>query len=89
MNTKMLSNQYRRSQYGVEAILRLSYLHNGISYTGNMTFFLLNEGTVFNELKRILLLPSMISRHLPQVLMAYIKNRSCVIRNDKYMCFLD
>ena len=34
---KMPSYQYRKSHYGDKAILRLSYLHNGISYTGKMT----------------------------------------------------
>ena len=36
-NIKMPSYQYRKSHCGDETILRPSYLHNGISYTGNMT----------------------------------------------------
>ena len=36
-NIKMSSYQYRNSHYGDETILRPSYLHNGISYTGKMT----------------------------------------------------
>ena len=33
-NIKMLSYQYRKSHCGDKTILRPSYLHNGISYTG-------------------------------------------------------
>ena len=36
-NMKMLSYQYRKSHWGDKTILRPSYLHNGISYTGKMT----------------------------------------------------
>ena len=36
-NKKMLSYQYRKSHCGDKTILRPSYLHNGISYTGKMT----------------------------------------------------
>ena len=36
-NTKMTSYQYRKSHCGDKTILRPSYLHNGISYTGKMT----------------------------------------------------
>ena len=35
-NTKMTSYQYRKSYCGDKMILRPSYLHNGISYTGKM-----------------------------------------------------
>ena len=35
-NIKMLSYQYRKSHCGDKTILRPSYLHNGISYTGKM-----------------------------------------------------
>ena len=34
---KMTSYQYRKSHHGDRTILRPSYLHNGISYTGKMT----------------------------------------------------
>ena len=34
---KMTSYQYRKSHYGDKTILRSSYLHNGISYTGKTT----------------------------------------------------
>ena len=37
-NMKMKSYQYRKSHYGDKTILRPSYLHNGISYTGKTTF---------------------------------------------------
>ena len=36
-NIKILSYQYRKSHYGDKTIVRSSYLHNGISYTGKMT----------------------------------------------------
>ena len=36
-NIKMSSHQYRKSHCGDKTILRPSYLHNGISYTGKMT----------------------------------------------------
>ena len=36
-NIKMLSYQYRKSHCGDKTILRPSYLHNGISYTGKMS----------------------------------------------------
>ena len=35
-NIKMLSYHYRKSHCGDKTILRPSYLHNGISYTGKM-----------------------------------------------------
>ena len=36
-NVKMTSYQYRKFHCGDKTILRPSYLHNGISYTGKMT----------------------------------------------------
>ena len=36
-NIKVLSYQYRKSHCGDKTILRPSYLHNGISYTGKRT----------------------------------------------------
>ena len=36
-NIEMSSYQYRKSHRGDKTILRLSYLHNGVSYTGKMT----------------------------------------------------
>ena len=36
-NIKMTSYRYRKSHCGDKTILRPSYLHNGISYTGKMT----------------------------------------------------
>ena len=42
-NIKMSSYQYRKSHCGDKAVVRSSYLHNGISYTGKMTFFILNQ----------------------------------------------
>ena len=36
-NIKVSSNQYRKSHCGNKTVVRSSYLHNGISYTGKMT----------------------------------------------------
>ena len=36
-NKKMSSYQYRKSHCGDKTVVRSSYLHNGISYTGKMT----------------------------------------------------
>ena len=36
-NIKISSYQYRESHYGDKTVIRLSYLHNGISYAGEMT----------------------------------------------------
>ena len=36
-SVKMSSYQYRKSQCGDKTVVRSSYLHNGISYTGKMT----------------------------------------------------
>ena len=36
-NMKMSSYQYRKSHCGDKTVVRLSYLHNGISYTGKMS----------------------------------------------------
>ena len=40
-NIKILSYQYRNSHCGDKMILRLSNLHNGIFFTGRMTFFII------------------------------------------------
>ena len=37
-NIKMSSYQYRKSHYGDKTVVRSSYLHNGISFTGKMTY---------------------------------------------------
>ena len=39
INIKISSYQYRKSYCGDKTILRPSYLHNGISFTDNMTYF--------------------------------------------------
>ena len=36
-NIKMTSYQYRKSHWGDKTVVRSSYLHNGISYTGKMS----------------------------------------------------
>ena len=38
-NIKMSSYLYRKSHYGDKTVVRSSYLHNGISYTGKMASF--------------------------------------------------
>ena len=38
-NIKILSYQYRKSHCGNKTVVRPSYPHNGISYTGKMTSF--------------------------------------------------
>ena len=38
-NIKMQSYQYRKSYCGDKTVVRSSYLHNGISFTGKMTYF--------------------------------------------------
>ena len=46
-NIKMSSHQYRKSHCGDKTILRPSYLHNGISYSGKMTslYWIRAQGT--------------------------------------------
>ena len=46
-NIKMSSYQYRKSRCGDKMILRPSYLHNGISYTGKTTSWI---GTQYNAM---------------------------------------
>ena len=38
-NIKMPSYRYRKSHCGDKTVVRSSYLHNGIFYTGKMTYF--------------------------------------------------
>ena len=53
-NIKMTSYQYRKSHCGDKTILRPSYLHNGISYTGKTTslYWIRPLGDVFHSLWR-------------------------------------
>ena len=44
LSIKMPSNQYSNSHYGYKTILRLSYLHNGNSYSGKNDICMLNQG---------------------------------------------
>ena len=39
-NIKMSSYHYRNSHCGDKTVVRSSYIHNGISYTGKMTFYI-------------------------------------------------
>ena len=43
-NIKMTSYQFRKSHCGDKTILRPSYLHNGISFTGKMTYIYIESG---------------------------------------------
>ena len=43
-NIKMPSYQYRKSHCGDKTVVRSSYLHNGISYTGTMQSLLVDNG---------------------------------------------
>ena len=45
-NIKMSSCRYWKSHYGDKTVVRSSYLHNGISYTGKMTFLYWIRGLV-------------------------------------------
>ena len=47
-NIKMTSYRHRKSHCGDKTILRLSYLHNGISYTGKTTSLYWIRAQVFN-----------------------------------------
>ena len=49
-NIKMPSYQYRKSHCGDKTILRPSYLHNGISYTGKMTSLYWIRAQVFKNI---------------------------------------
>ena len=51
-NIKMPSYQYRKSHCGDKTILRPSYLHNGISYTGKMTslYWIRAKVTIYGDI---------------------------------------
>ena len=53
LNIKMPSYQYIKSYYGNKKILRLFYIHKGVSYTGKITFWIKH----FNLLMTIVLSP--------------------------------
>ena len=53
-NIKMSSYQYRKSHCGDKTILRPSYLHNGISYTGKTTSLYWIGALISTKLSRIL-----------------------------------
>ena len=52
-NIKMLSYQYRKSHCGDKTVVRSSYLHNGISYTGKMSslYWFSPQGTGSTSIK--------------------------------------
>ena len=65
-NIKMSSYQYRKSHYGDKTILRPSYLHNGISYTGKMISLywiraLIEKGPLSNPCTNGFILENMIN----------------------------
>ena len=47
-NIKMSSYQYRKSQCGDKTVVRSSYLHNGISYTGKISFLYWIGAQIYN-----------------------------------------
>ena len=53
-DSKMPSYQYRKFLCGDKTVVRSSYLHNGISCTGKMAFFLLNQSPGQEELRWLL-----------------------------------
>ena len=53
-NIKMSSHKYRKSHCGDKTILRLSYLHNGFSYTGKMTSLYWIRAQMFLVIKMLL-----------------------------------
>ena len=54
-NIKMPSYQYRKSHCGDKTVVRSSYLHNGISYTGKMTsLYWFSPQTVSSPIRIIL-----------------------------------
>ena len=57
-NIKMLSYQYRKFHCGDKTILWLSYLHNGISYTGKKAFLYWERALTICNLAWLLLLSS-------------------------------
>ena len=64
-NIKMTSYQYRKSHCGDKTILRLSYLHNGISYTGKTTslYWIGAQKAVQGDCKTVYHLAEFISPH--------------------------
>ena len=53
---KIWSYQYRKSHCGDKTILRPSYLHNGISYTGKMTSLYWIRAQVYVHLRAVILI---------------------------------
>ena len=49
INIKMSSYQYRKSHCGGKMVVRSSYLHNGISYTGNLSSLYWNGAQTFRD----------------------------------------
>ena len=77
INIQMPSYQYRKSHCGNKTILRPSYLHNGISYTGKMTsLYWIRAQTLLLSGHSSLLLHEFIT-YLKQVDMVYNKSQWC------------
>ena len=79
-NIKMTSYQYRKSHCGDKTILRPSYLHNGISYTGKTTslywirplvksYKLLRTSFDFLLVRFFVIYPGAISQRVPKLLL--------------------
>ena len=58
-NINMTSYQYRKSHCGDKTILRPSYLHNGISYTGKIIslYWIRAQATVLARSSTVMILP--------------------------------
>ena len=82
-NIKMPSYRYRKSHCGDKTILRPSYLHNGISYTGKMTSLYWIRPPVLLEYT---ILPScfVVIEKCPQY--AHFTKFNLLRLSDTYMC---
>ena len=60
----MLSYQYRRSHCGDKTVIRSSYLHNGISYTGKDVIFILSQAPGPLLQHELTWIPAWISNHM-------------------------
>ena len=53
-NIKMSSYHYRKSYYGDKTVVKSSYLHNGISYTGKMSSLYWTSPRSYNSSTRLI-----------------------------------
>ena len=79
----MSSYQYRKSHYGDKTILRPSYLHNGISYTGKMTSLYWIGTLMFSEYIPVRMQPLPRSNSRSRVRNLSSRPLCCKIANDE------